>query len=109
MLYEVITECLAAQVFGIALSRIHEIDIQALSGDGSDRLWFRARHKEKSLILSDHGICMDAVQCNTQGNTQSNNGTAQLHAFIKIGKHLADKGIAVPRIMGHDTISGQVA
>ncbi|NDY73476.1 nucleoside-diphosphate-sugar pyrophosphorylase [Desulfobacter hydrogenophilus] len=94
-------ECLAGKIFGIAPSRIHDIDIKAIAGDGSDRLWFRARHNEKSLILSDHGICTDAAQ--------NNNGTAQLNAFIKIGKHLADKGIAVPPIMGHDAISGQVA
>lgn len=94
-------EYLAGNIFDIAPSRIDEIDIQALSGDGSDRLWFRARHKEKSLVFSDHDICMDAAQCN--------NGTAQLHAFINIGKHLADKGIAVPQILGYDTLSGQVA
>ena len=98
-------ECLAGKIFGLVPSRIHEIEIQALAGDGSDRLWFRARHKEKSLILSDHGICLDAPQC----NTQCNNGSAQLHAFIKIGNHLTDKGVAVPKIMGHDAISGQVA
>lgn len=98
-------ECLAGKIFGIDLSRIHEIEIQALAGDGSDRLWFRARHKEKSLILSDHGICMDTPPC----NTQCNNGPAQLNAFIKIGNHLTDKGVAVPKILGHDTISGQVA
>lgn len=94
-------ECLAAKIWGLAPSRISDINIQAIAGDGSDRLWFRARHQGKSLILSDHGICLDAAQ--------NNNGTAQLNAFIKIGKHLAGKGIAVPQIMGHDTISGQVA
>ncbi|WP_020588990.1 sugar phosphate nucleotidyltransferase [Desulfobacter curvatus] len=94
-------ECLAAQIFGLASSCIHDIDIQAIAGDGSDRLWFRARHRGKSLILSDHGICLDAPP--------NNNGTAQLNAFIKIGKHLADKGISVPQIMGYDAISGQVA
>nr|WP_320192526.1 sugar phosphate nucleotidyltransferase [uncultured Desulfobacter sp.] len=94
-------ECLAAQIFGIAPSHINDIDIQSIAGDGSDRLWFRARHQGKSLILSDHGICVDAAQ--------TNNGTAQLNAFIKIGKHLTAKGIAVPQILGHDTISGQVA
>ncbi|NWH05707.1 sugar phosphate nucleotidyltransferase [Desulfobacter latus] len=94
-------ECLAGKIFGLDPSRIQEIDIQALAGDGSDRLWFRARHREKSLILSDHGICVNGAHCN--------NGAAQLHAFVSIGKHLADKGIAVPQILGHDTISGQVA
>nr|WP_319493077.1 sugar phosphate nucleotidyltransferase [uncultured Desulfobacter sp.] len=94
-------EYLAARIFGITPSRIPDMDIQAIAGDGSDRLWFRARHQEKSLILSDHGICMDAPQ--------NNNGTAQLNAFIKIGTHLAGKGIAVPSILGYDTNSGQVA
>ncbi|MBP9599377.1 MAG: phosphotransferase [Desulfobacter sp.] len=94
-------ECLAGKVFGLTPSQIPGIDIQAIAGDGSDRLWFRARHREKSLIISDHGICLDTAR--------NNNGTAQLNAFIKIGQHLAGKGIAVPPIMGHDTISGQVA
>ncbi|MGD9686996.1 MAG: sugar phosphate nucleotidyltransferase [Desulfobacter sp.] len=94
-------ECLAGKIFGLTPSQIPGIDIQAIAGDGSDRLWFRARHREKSLIISDHGICLDTAR--------NNNGTAQLNAFIKIGQHLAGKGIAVPPIMGHDTISGQVA
>jgi NDP-sugar pyrophosphorylase family protein len=94
-------EYLSAKIFGIVPSRINEIDIQAIAGDGSDRIWFRARYQEKTLILSDHGICMDAPE--------NNNGTAQLNAFIKIGTHLAGKGIAVPSILGYDTISGQVA
>ena len=98
-------ECLAGKIFGIPLSRVHKIDIKALDGDGSDRLWFRARHQDKSLIFSDHGICMNAGQ----GRTGNNTGADQLHAFIHIGNHLAGKGIAVPRILGHDTISGQVA
>ena len=94
-------EYLTAQIFGITPSHIPDIDIQPIAGDGSDRLWFRARHQEKSLILSDHGICMDAPQ--------NNNGTAQLNAFIKIGTHLAGKGIAIPSILGYDIISGQAA
>lgn len=94
-------EYLAARIFGMAPSRIPALDIQPIAGDGSDRLWFRARYQEKTLILSDHGICMDAPE--------NNNGTAQLNAFIKIGAHLAGKNIAVPSILGYDTISGQVA
>jgi NDP-sugar pyrophosphorylase family protein len=94
-------EYLAGRIFGIAPSQIHEIDIRAIAGDGSDRLWFRARHQEKTLILSDHGICLDAPR--------DNNGSAQFNAFIKIGTHLADKGLPVPSILGYDTISGQVA
>jgi NDP-sugar pyrophosphorylase family protein len=38
------------------------IDIQALSGDGSDRTWFRARPdpdiSSRSVIVCDHGICL---------------------------------------------------
>ncbi|WP_321493302.1 sugar phosphate nucleotidyltransferase [uncultured Desulfobacter sp.] len=98
-------ECLAGKIFGIAPSQIHEIEIESLAGDGSDRLWFRAWYQGKSLILSDHGICLGPPQC----STKNNNGTAQLNSFIKIGQHLAGKGVAVPRILGHDTISGQVA
>ena len=68
-------ECLAGKIFGLPLSRISDIDIQAIAGDGSDRLWFRARYRNKSLILSDHGICLDAAR--------NNNGTAPVEFIYK--------------------------
>ncbi len=92
---------LAAALFHLPPSRFHEIKISLIAGDGSDRSWYRACHGNDSLILSDHGICIEPC-----GN---NNPPAQLNAFVKIGAHLARQGVAVPEIYGHDTISGQVA
>ncbi|MEX1298102.1 MAG: sugar phosphate nucleotidyltransferase [Desulfotignum sp.] len=78
------------------------IDIQALSGDGSDRTWFRARPKpdisSRSAIVCDHGICLPGSQTRSQ-----------MDAFVKIGHHLHDRGVAVPRILAHDSLAGVVA
>ena len=68
-----------------------------LSGDGSDRRWFRISSGDQSLIMADHGIC---------------NGTgdqpAEADAFIHIGQHLYNQGIPVPRIFYSDSFSGLV-
>ncbi|MCP4719116.1 MAG: phosphotransferase, partial [Desulfobacteraceae bacterium] len=69
-----------------------------IKGDGSDRLWFRACHGKKSLVISDHGICLAPSE-----------NLSQLQAFVNIGTHLSSKKIAVPKILGHDELSGQVA
>ena len=91
-------QTLSAHVLGLPENKICEINIIPISGDGSDRLWFRAVHGERSLVISDHGICMD----------QSDN-LSQLKAFVRIGTHLASKHICVPQILGSDALSGQVA
>ncbi|MFZ2631832.1 MAG: sugar phosphate nucleotidyltransferase [Desulfosalsimonadaceae bacterium] len=68
-----------------------------LSGDGSDRRWFRIRSNDQSLIMADHGI---------------RNGTgdqpAEVDAFIHIGQHLYHQGIPVPQIYYSDSFSGLV-
>ena len=68
-----------------------------LSGDGSDRRWFRIRSGDQSLIMADHGI---------------RNGiagqTAEVDAFVHIGQHLYNQGIPVPRIFHSDPFSGLV-
>jgi len=68
-----------------------------LSGDGSDRRWFRIRANDQSLILADHRI---------------RNGIAgqpsEVDAFIHIGQHLYNQGIPVPRIFYSDPFSGLV-
>ncbi|MFN2435758.1 MAG: sugar phosphate nucleotidyltransferase [Desulfotignum sp.] len=84
------------------------IEIQALSGDGSDRTWFRARPKPdtpfdsdlpaRSAIVCDHGICLPGTQTRSQ-----------MDAFVKIGNHLHDRGVCVPRILAHDALAGVVA
>jgi NDP-sugar pyrophosphorylase family protein len=91
-------ECLSGQLLGLPTNRLHEIQITPIAGDGSDRNWYRARHGQRSLVLSDHGICLD----------QSEN-LAQLNAFVRIGTHLASQKLAVPEILGFDALSGQVA
>ncbi len=90
--------CLSGQLFCLPENKFHEIKINSIAGDGSDRHWYRACHGKHSLVLSDHGICL----------AQSEN-LAQLHAFVRIGTHLAAQKIAVPKILGHDALSGQVA
>ncbi len=88
---------LCAGIWGLAENNTSQVHIASLAGDGSDRRWFRAWHGEKTLILSDHGICLDPSE-----------GLAQLKAFVSIGDHLVNQQVAVPKILGHDALSGQV-
>lgn len=67
----------------------------ALSGDGSDRRWYRLTTGDHSLLLVDHGIC-------------ANERPSEADAFVKIGSHLQHHGIPVPRIYAADTFAGQV-
>jgi aminoglycoside/choline kinase family phosphotransferase/dTDP-glucose pyrophosphorylase len=91
-------QCLSGQLLGLPTNRLHEIHITPIAGDGSDRHWYRACHGKRSLVLSDHGICL----------AQSENHS-QLQAFVSIGAHLVSQKIAVPKVLGHDILSGQVA
>ncbi|MCP4117859.1 MAG: phosphotransferase [Desulfobacteraceae bacterium] len=72
------------------------VRIEPLAGDGSDRKWFRAKKGDRSLVISDHGICTDDPVC-------------EIDSFISLGNHLHSKGIPVPRIIRHDRFSGMVA
>ncbi|MCG8637261.1 MAG: phosphotransferase [Desulfobacterales bacterium] len=100
-------QCLAGRVFNLPLSRLNEVKITPIAGDGSDRLWYRAAHGSDSLVISDHGICLqDSREAIIPGSTAN---LSQLKAFTAIGSHLNRLGIAVPKILGHDTLSGQVA
>ena len=91
-------QCLSGQLLGLPTNRLNEIGITPIAGDGSDRHWYRACHGKRSLVLSDHGICL----------AKSEN-YSQLQAFVSIGDHLASLKIAVPKVLGHDALSGQVA
>ena len=95
---ETARQFLAGQILGLDANRYTELDVQLLAGDGSDRRWFRAAHKDRTIVISDHGICLD--------HTESRR---QLDAFVRIGRHLDKQGVSVPWILGHDRISGQVA
>jgi aminoglycoside/choline kinase family phosphotransferase/choline kinase len=89
-------------------SCVRHVDIHALSGDGSDRSWFRATSNSnmpstfgtvpKSVVVCDHGICLPETD-----------RRSQVDAFVAIGNHLYQKGICVPQILAHDAFSGMVA
>jgi NDP-sugar pyrophosphorylase family protein/tRNA A-37 threonylcarbamoyl transferase component Bud32 len=66
-----------------------------LSGDGSDRKWYRVTDGNESLVMADHGIRRDDSTC-------------EVDAFVSIGLHLESKGIPVPKIHLYDTFSGHV-
>lgn len=68
-----------------------------LSGDGSDRRWFRIGANAQTLIMADHGI--------RHGTPDQ---PAEVDAFIHIGEHLYNQGIPVPRIYHSDPFSGLV-
>ncbi len=70
--------------------------VDTLTGDGSDRKWFRARKGDRSLVVSDHGICTGDHVC-------------EIDSFINVGNHLYSKGVHVPRILAQDRFSGMVA
>ncbi|MCP3955734.1 MAG: phosphotransferase, partial [Desulfobacterales bacterium] len=76
----------------------NKIEIQKLTGDGSDREWFRISTDEKTYIAADHGI-------NTAQQCQSN-PIVQLDSFISLGNHLYKKGAPVPKIYKYDSFSG---
>ncbi|RJP87083.1 MAG: aminoglycoside phosphotransferase [Desulfobacteraceae bacterium] len=68
-----------------------------LSGDGSDRRWFRIHSKDQSIIMADHGIRLEVPD-----------QPAEADAFIHIGQHLYHQGIPVPKIYFSDPFSGLV-
>lgn len=75
---------------GLAQGRI---DVEPLAGDGSDRHWYRLRNGSASLVMVDHGI-------------RSDDGCAEVDAFVAIGHHLFKKGVPVPKIFNHDRFAG---
>jgi len=77
------------------------IIITPLTGDGSDRKWFRLAHGENTYVVADHGI--DAL-----GMGQTPTSPREIDAFIHIGTHLYEQEIPVPKIWGYDLFSGLV-
>jgi aminoglycoside/choline kinase family phosphotransferase/dTDP-glucose pyrophosphorylase len=74
----------------------HEpISRRQLHGDGSDRNWCRLACGARTLIMADHGI--------RQGKAW-----LEVDAYVHIGRHLHDHGVAVPKIYLHDGCSGLV-
>ena len=66
-----------------------------LSGDGSDRRWYRLVSGDRSLVMADHGIHVQETQ-------------GEAGAFEDIGRHLHGRKVAVPRIHDADRFSGLV-
>ena len=72
-----------------------EIHMKKLTGDGSDRLWYRVTAGDAGIIMVDHGIRKDPE-------------TEEVDSFVRIGKHLFAKGVAVPAIILSDPFAGLV-
>lgn len=70
-------------------------DVTALSGDGSDRHWYRIRYGNQSLIIADHGIGIKGP-------------SSEIGAFVSIGRHLLHNRVQVPAIYGVEMFSGLV-
>jgi aminoglycoside/choline kinase family phosphotransferase/dTDP-glucose pyrophosphorylase len=68
---------------------------EELSGDGSDRRWYRLRSARATLILADHGI-------------QAGGNPCEAESYLAIGRHLAQKQVPVPAIYSGDAFSGLV-
>ena len=72
-----------------------DLEVIPLSGDGSDRRWYRIAHQTGTIICADHGV-----------RPQDGDGPFEVDAFVRIGGHLAQKGVAVPRMLFSDAFSG---
>ncbi len=68
---------------------------EKLKGDGSERKWHRLQTANGSLIMVDHGI---RTAC----------GIQEVDAFVQIGRHLAGRGVAVPKIYYQEPFCGLV-
>jgi aminoglycoside/choline kinase family phosphotransferase len=90
-------EEMASEAFEIAFSK--KTDRRPvkhkLSGDGSDRCWYRLVQDDRSLVMADHGV-------------RGGSGPGEADAFVAIGKHLKKTGVPVPEIVLSDTFSGLV-
>lgn len=90
-------EILCAKYFGLAPQNIGKLTVTPLKGDGSDRHWSRVHYKDSSVIACSHDICLPDTDQDRE-----------CRAFVKIGYHLNDKKMNVPKILGYDRLSGTV-
>lgn len=97
-----VMDAAAPAAFRKAFGRMPDMPVARtrLAGDGSDRKWFRLSSGDRRLIAADHGIQMQ--------DFHSQYPASEAFAFVRIGRHLLEKGIAVPRIFDHDEFSGLV-
>lgn len=73
-----------------------DLVVEPICGDGSDRKWFRAIFKDKSIVICAHGISSDS-------------GICEIDSFMALGDLLYYQGIPVPKILARDRFSGLVA
>ncbi|MDA8141928.1 MAG: sugar phosphate nucleotidyltransferase [Desulfobacteraceae bacterium] len=73
-----------------------QIQYHSLSGDGSDRRWYRVTHQDHSIIMVDHGI------------RPERHGRQEVDAYVDIGLHLYSKSVPVPQVHLFDRFSGLV-
>jgi aminoglycoside/choline kinase family phosphotransferase/dTDP-glucose pyrophosphorylase len=94
---DAVVETMAPGVFQSAFpdDPVSAVQSRQLTGDGSDRNWFRLTAGGRRIILADHGI------------TPTRPGS-EFNAFVNIGNHLYHRGLPVPRIHAHDEFSGLV-
>ncbi|HCY87193.1 MAG TPA: nucleoside-diphosphate-sugar pyrophosphorylase [Desulfobacteraceae bacterium] len=105
---------LAGRIFKCPPSEFKSVKIARIAGDGSDRNWFRASAPEddgeqRSIVISDHGICLKDTAAAADPKSTQPDPLAQIQAFTAIGSHLRQRQVAVPEVLGYDTLSGQVA
>ncbi len=74
---------------------VGHVERRQLTGDGSDRNWYRLTNGGDSLVVVDHGITTHLPG-------------SEVQAFVCIGSHLHACGLPVPRIVAHDKFSGLV-
>ena len=72
-----------------------DIQYEKLTGDGSDRAWYRLKSSGRSLILADHGIHVSPETC-------------EVDSFTAIGRHLFQKKIPVPQLFLQERAAGLV-
>lgn len=94
---DAVVDAMAGDVFGSVFPgcRAAAVDRRPLSGDGSDRRWYRLSAGAQSMILADHGITLSLPG-------------SEVNATVRIGTHLHLRGLPVPRIYAHDGFSGLV-
>ncbi len=74
---------------------VGHVERRQLTGDGSDRNWYRLTNGGDSLVVVDHGITTHLPG-------------SEVQAFVCIGSHLHACGLPVPQIIAHDKFSGLV-
>ena len=74
--------------------RISDIRCEPLTGDGSDRKWYRLNSGGRTLILADHSMPTQPL--------------SEIDSFIAIGRHLFENGVPVPQIFLHERSAGLV-